>query len=180
MQFEVVILYSIYVQYSGVYEEISDQYVQRSMRICTSGMYSLKEWSITCHNDYYVHTKLLMNNQWWCLVIEEQSYFSDCVWWCVQGCTWAVCGSDIYTWMIWQWFECRWYQQHIQNLVFDRSTYSTISFLSGWQDGAKKGGRSLLPVEAGKLGSGNFLQVVTCKSGGRSLLPVEAGKLKSL
>ena len=60
----------------------------------------------------------------------------------------------------------------------DRSIGSTIFFLSGWQDGARKGGRSLLPVEAGKLGSGSFLQVVACKSGGRSLLPVEAGKIE--
>ena len=51
-------------------------------------------------------------------------------------------------------------------------------FLSGWQDGARKGGRSLLPVEAEKLGSGSFLQVVACKSRGRSLLPVEAGKIE--
>ena len=53
-------------------------------------------------------------------------------------------------------------------------------FLQGWQDGVRKGGRSLLPVEAGKLGSGSFLQVIACKSGGRSLLPIEAGKLKSI
>ena len=53
-------------------------------------------------------------------------------------------------------------------------------FLSGWQDGVRKGGRSLLPVEVGKIGSGIFLHVEACKSGGRSLLPVEAGKLKSI
>ena len=51
-------------------------------------------------------------------------------------------------------------------------------FVLGWQDRARKGGRSLLPVETGKLGSGSFLQVVACKSGGRSLLPVEAGKIE--
>ena len=57
---------------------------------------------------------------------------------------------------------------------------SSVSiFLSGWQDGARKGGHILLPVEAGKLGSGSFLQVEVCKSGGRSVLPVAAGKLKS-
>ena len=65
-------------------------------------------------------------------------------------------------------------------MVFDRSTGSAIFYLSGWQDGARKGGRSLLPVEAGKLGSGSFLQVVACKTGGRSLLSVEAEKLKSI
>ena len=52
---------------------------------------------------------------------------------------------------------------------------SSVSiFISGWQDEARKGGRSLLPVEAGKLGSGRFLQVAACKTGGRSLLSVEA------
>ena len=60
----------------------------------------------------------------------------------------------------------------------DRSTGSEIFFLSGWQDGARKGVRSLLPVVAGKLGSGSFLQVIACKLGGRSLLPVEAGKIE--
>ena len=63
-------------------------------------------------------------------------------------------------------------------MVCDRSTSSTIFFLSGWQDRARKVGRSLLPVETGKLGSGSFLQVVACKSGGRSILPVEAGKIE--
>ena len=62
----------------------------------------------------------------------------------------------------------------------DRSSGSAIFLLSGWQDGARKGGRSLLPVESRKLGSGSFLQVAACKTGGRSLLPVEAEKLKSL
>ena len=72
------------------------------------------------------------------------------------------------------------YQQRVQVLVFDRSTGSAIFYLSGWQEGARKGGRSLLPVEAGKLGSGSFLQVAACKTGGRSLLSVEAEKLKSI
>ena len=72
------------------------------------------------------------------------------------------------------------YQQRVQVLVFDRSTGSAIFFLSGWQDRARKGGRSLLPVEAEKLGSGSFLQVAACKTGGRSLLSVEAEKLKSI
>ena len=55
-------------------------------------------------------------------------------------------------------------------------------FLYSYQGGdeARKGGRSLLPVEAGKLGSGSFLQVAACKTGGRSLLSVEAEKLKSI
>ena len=70
------------------------------------------------------------------------------------------------------------YQQWVLVFVFDRSTGSAIFYLSGWQDGARKGGRSLLPVEAEKLGSGSFLQVVAYKLGGRSLLPVEAGKIE--
>ena len=41
----------------------------------------------------------------------------------------------ITTGKIWQWLECRGYQQ--QSLVCDRSTSSTIFFLSGWQDGGK-------------------------------------------
>ena len=61
--------------------------------------------------------------------------------------------------------------------LFDRSTGLAI-FLSEWQDGERKGGRSLLLVAAIKLGSGSFLQVVACKSRGRSLLPVEAEKIE--
>ena len=63
---------------------------------------------------------------------------------------------------------------------FDRFTGSTIFFLSRWQDGARKGGCSLLSVVAGELGSWSFLQVITYKLGGCSLLPVVARKLKSL
>ena len=53
-------------------------------------------------------------------------------------------------------------------------------FSSGWQDRERKGGRSLLPVEAEKLRSGRFLKVVAYKSRGRSLLPVEHGQLNSI
>ena len=48
---------------------------------------------------------------------------------------------------------------------------------SSYQGGRTGQGKE---VEAKKLGSGGFLQVVACKSGGHSLLPVEAGKLKSI
>ena len=88
------------------------------------------------------------------------------------------CVEVIYTGMIWQWSECRGYQQRIQSLVFDRSTGSAIFFLPGWQDEARKGGRSLLLIESKKLGSCSFLQVGACKSGGWSLLPVAAGKFE--
>ena len=46
---------------------------------------------------------------------------------------------------------------------------------SSYQGGRTGQGKE---VEAEKLGSGSFLQVVACKSGGRSLLPVEAGKIE--
>jgi hypothetical protein len=36
-------------------------------------------------------------------------------------------------------------------------------YISGWLDGARKGGCSLLLVGAGKLGSWSFLQVAACK-----------------
>ena len=106
--------------------------------------------------------------------LDQQYWWLIWQWWHGQKDDVAV----ITTGMFWQWLECRGYQQ--QSLVCDRSIGSTIFFLSGWQDGARKGGRSLLPVEAEKLGSGSFLQVVVCKSRGRSLLPVEARKLKSI
>ena len=106
-----------------------------------------------------------LDQQYWCLIWQ---------WWHGQKDDVAVISIG----MIWQWLECRGYQQ--QSLVCDRSIGLTISFLLGWQYGARKGGRSLLLVETGKLGSGSFLQVVACKSGGRSLLPVEARKLKSI
>ena len=146
-------------------------------------MHGLEWWHSSMHYDVYLlHTHYLMmmmvHTLWlWCIIYDDvqkqQSRDSSVI---VDDN--EQCVAVISTGMIWQWLECRGYQQ--QSLVCDRCTSSTIFFLSGCQDGARKGGRSLLPVEAEKLGRGSFLQVAACNSGGRSLLPVEAGKLKSI
>jgi hypothetical protein len=51
-------------------------------------------------------------------------------------------------------------QQVISDKGSDRLVYI---YISGWLDGARKGGCSLLLVGAGKLGSWSFLQVAACK-----------------
>ena len=57
-----------------------------------------------------------------CSVKVEHNYlFSNCVWWGVQWCTWAMYGSEMTFWyigMIWKWSKWRGYQQQIHILVF--------------------------------------------------------------
>ena len=116
------------------------------------------------HTILTIHTMPFEDNLWWCSEIAEQRFFSNCGW------QWAVCGNDFYRDDLTV-IKVQRYQQ--QSLVCDRCTGSTIFFLSGCQDGARKGGHSLLPVEVEKLGSGSFLQVAACKSGGRGLLQLK-------
>ena len=58
-------------------------------------------WWLFILDDYSTYWMVMVHTWWrWCthmMMQAEKNYlFSDCVWRCAQGCTWAVCGSDIY------------------------------------------------------------------------------------
>ena len=125
-----------------------------SMKLMDS--YTILWWcSPMCYDVYLI---LMMDTQctmrwWWCIPYDDDAYlwwwcmamhalcsveakkdylFSYCVWQDVQGCIGVVYGSRMtcwYTRMIWQWLECRGYQQQIQSLVCERSTSLVFKFL---------------------------------------------------